>query len=282
MKLNITNEFNKLEAVILGTTQEFYEGERINEGMLKYYGTSTRPRITGLEEEYNTLKKILQKYGVKVYLPQPSKEVPQQLAPRDIGFVIGDTFVFSNMTRESRKNESVCIKHIVDEFKGNILYTPKEVNLEGGNIVIDGDKIFVGIGIRTTPNAVDFLKANFGKEYKIIPVTLCSHEEVIHLDAVFNILDCGIAVAYTECLIDAPDEILKYKIIGITKEEKDLGGCNFLSVDRKTKIFRKGLENLTNKVEKLGYKVETTKWEESKKTGTTGPRCAILPLARGI
>jgi N-dimethylarginine dimethylaminohydrolase len=231
----IHSEIGKLKIAIMGTTDEFTMGERINEGMRKYYGTKNGPQVNKLTQEYRMLQDILEKYGVTVLQPQASSGVPQQLAPRDIGFVIGDTFVFSNMTWESRKKEAVFIKHIIDQFKGNVLRTPKNVYLEGGNIVIDGNNIFVGIGIRTTPNAIDFLKANFGPDYKIIPIAICEHEEVIHLDAVFNILDDGIVLIYKKCLTKLPSELSDYKIIGITKQEKDSGGCNFLSIDKKLK-----------------------------------------------
>jgi N-dimethylarginine dimethylaminohydrolase len=184
------------------------------------------------------------------------------------------------MTRESRKKEALFIKNIINQFKGNVLRTPKNVHLEGGNIVIDRNNIFVGIGIRTTPNAIDFLKANFGSDYKIIPIAICEHEEIIHLDAIFNILDKGVALAYKKCLLNFPSELSDYKIIGITKQEKDSGGCNFLSIDKKIKIFRNDLKSLTAKVRKMGYTVEIASWQEIKKTGTTGPRCATLPLTR--
>jgi len=136
--------------------------------------------------------------------------------------------------------------------------------------------------LRTTPDAVDFLKLTFGSKYKILPITLCDHEEVIHLDAVFNIIDRGIAVAYKECLINVPREIFDYSIIGITKEEKDHGGCNFLNIDSKIKVFRDDVKELTVRIGMKGYKTEICSWGEIKKTGTTGPRCSILPLARSL
>lgn len=280
MKFNIVNETNKLKAVILGTAEGFYQGPKINEGMRRYYGKTNGPTADRLASEYDQIKKKLQNYGVTVYQPQPSQAIPQQLAPRDIGFVVDDTFVFSSMTCESRKNEALAIQHIINQFAGNVLHTPEEVHLEGGNIVIDKGTLFVGIGIRTTPNAVDFLKTKFGTKYKIIPIHIHDHEEVIHLDAVFNILDDGFVVAYTKCLSPLPKELITYTILEVTKKERDLGGCNFLSIDHKTKLFRAGLTDLTAKLKSLGYTIEEVPWTETKKTGTTGPRCAVLPLVR--
>lgn len=276
----ISSEFGKLAKVILGTADGFTQGERINDGMCKYYGTESGPTERKLAAEYLVLKNLLEKYGCSVYQPVPSAEVPQQLASRDIGFVIGDTFVFGSMARESRKKEAVHIRHIVKRFAGKVIYAPDNVCLEGGNIIVDGAKIFVGIGIRTTVNSIDFLKEEFGHKYTIIPVFLSVREEIIHLDAVFNILDKDNILVYPEGIIKIPDEFSRYNMLTVTKKEKDLGACNFLSIDHRTKIFRKDLVSLTNKLRKMGYKIETINWAETKKTGTTGPRCAVLPLIR--
>jgi len=280
MRFNITDEYSSLKSVILGTAEEFYQGEKINLGMDKYYGTSQAPTPTGLNLELQQLRLCLETSGVQVLSPAPSKEVPQQLAPRDIGFVIGDTFVFSNMTRVSRKNEARFIKDILQNFTGSNLQTPDDVFLEGGNVMLDGEKLFVGIGLRTTESAVDFLETSFGDKYRVIPVRLSSKEEILHLDAVLNIFGEGKAVCYEDGIMDLPSELSDYKLLKITKEEKELGGCNFLCIDQKTILTRDGLPRLYDYFKSQGYGVYSVGWDELKKTGIVGPRCATLPLIR--
>ncbi|MFH1561713.1 MAG: hypothetical protein ABID04_04030, partial [Patescibacteria group bacterium] len=140
-KFKIFSEFNSLSDVVLGTAESFCEGERINMAMKKYYGTQKSPKKNGLAREYQEIKKILQRGGVRVYEPIASSEVPQQLAPRDIGFVIGDTFFVSNMKRGSRKNEIDYLDPILKKFGGRVVKVPRNVYLEGGNIVVDEKKI---------------------------------------------------------------------------------------------------------------------------------------------
>ncbi len=280
MRFNITDEYSPLKSVILGTAEEFSQGEKINLGMEKYYGTSQAPTSTGLDLELQQLRFCLKTSGVQVLNPRPSKEVPQQLAPRDIGFVIGDTFIFSNMARISRKNEARFIKDVLHNFTGNSLQTPADVFLEGGNVVLDGEKLFVGIGLRTTESAVNFLEKSFGDKYRVIPVRLSHKEEIIHLDAVLNIFGEGKAVCYKDGIVDLPSELLDYKLLKITKEEKELGGCNFLCLDQKTVLMRNGLPRLYDYFKSQGYKVYSVCWDELKKTGIVGPRCATLPLNR--
>ena len=169
------------------------------------------------------------------------------------------------------------------KFEGEILEIPEGINLEGGNIIVDGDRIFVGVGIRTTEEAVDFLNSHFGNKYKIIPVKLSEKEEILHLDAVFNIIGENYALLYEEGIDNYGElnNILgKYKLLRVTKDEKQRGACNIFSVNGKVLLVRKGLSRIVNLLKEDGFECYEIPWDETLKTGTVGPRCAILPLCR--
>lgn len=184
------------------------------------------------------------------------------------------------MKWQSRRNEIQAIKNILSKFDGNIINTPKNVLLEGGNIIVDKNFIFIGIGLRTSNNAVEFLQNQFGETYMICPLYLNSSEEIIHLDAVFNLIGNNYAVIYKAGLVNIPAAIQTYNLIEVTKEEKDNGACNLLSIDSNTVIIRNNLDRIENLLRKKGFTVYVTNWDETKKTGTVGPRCATLPLVR--
>ncbi len=277
---NIRDEFSKLKEVIIGTAANFIQGEKINRGMRRYYGKKYGPTRQKLTAEYLYLKKILEAQDVKVYSPNPSKDISQQLAPRDIGFVVDSTFVICNMKFDSRKHEIDAIRHILNRFTGKIIKTPDDVNLEGGNVLVDGKTIFLGIGIRTSPNAVDFMKKKFGKKFRIMPLYLDQKEETIHLDGVFNMIGDKVALVYPREIKKLPGILSTYKLLKVTHEEKLLGACNVMVVDNQTVIIRNKLPRIKKILTKSGFKVLITPWDESGKTGTTGPRCACLPLIR--
>jgi len=277
---NINSEYHSLKTAILGTAEEFTEGERINEGMKKYYGTKKAPRKEKLARECQELFEILKNNKVKVYLPRSSRQAPQQLAPRDIGFVIGDVFVISNMKRQSRKKEINSVNHILKRFKGKIIKPPRGVYLEGGNIVVDEDKVFVGIGLRTNVKAVDFLKKEFGQKMKVYPVFLENKEEILHLDAVFNLIGHNYGLIYSRGIRKMPAIFNQYELIKVTKKEKDIGACNILSISPDKLVIRNELGRVKKLLETRGFNCLSCSWDELKKTGTVGPRCAVLPLAR--
>ncbi|MFH0773430.1 MAG: arginine deiminase family protein [bacterium] len=278
MIYNINSEYGELQVVILGNPEKFTEGEQINEAMRKYYGTDNAPSRSELLTEYERIKEILMDCKVEVYFPKPTDNVPQQLAPRDIGFVIGNKFFISNMKWRSRKHEIDQIKYLLANFNGEVIQTPDNVYLEGGNIVIDEKTVYVGIGLRTSKNAVQFLKNMLGNKYVIVTIFLNHQEEIIHLDAVFNILAGKIAIVYKEGIMGTLPK--KYKYIEIDKTEKDLGACNVLSLNSRDIIIRNKLDRIENLLRNSGFTMHVVKWDEIKKTGTVGPRCATLPLMR--
>ncbi len=88
------------------------------------------------------------------------------------------------------------------------------------------------------------------------------------------------ALIYKQGLSKIPPEIQKYNLIEVTKEEKDNGACNLLSINPRTVIIRNNLDRIKNLLEQKGFTVYVANWDETKKTGTVGPRCATLPLVR--
>ena len=279
-QFHVFSEYGRLKETILGLPESFAEGERINEAMRTFYGTKQAPQKSGLVSEYCRLQEVLESNGVRVLSPTPSEESPQQLAPRDIGFVVGNTFVVSNMKWQSRGEEIKSIGHILRELEGPVLKVPADVLLEGGNIVIDKNKIFVGIGLRTGPEAVGFLENNFGNRFTIYPIFLSKKEEIVHLDAVFSLIKEDHAIVYPDGLEGVPSVLKDYRILEVSKKEKDGGACNVLSVNSEVLVLRNGLGRIESLLTKEGFKCHAVVWDEIRKTGTVGPRCATLPLIR--
>ncbi len=63
--------------------------------------------------------------------------------------------------------------------------------------------------------------------------------------------------------------------------KKENGGANILSVNPNVVLVRHELKRLRKKLQKMGVKCLCVDFDETLKTGTGGPRCAILPLVRG-
>jgi arginine deiminase len=81
-----------------------------------------------------------------------------------------------------------------------------KLKIEGGDILIARDDILlVGIGARTTPQAIDFLIEHFkrlGKKHHIVVQELpVQPESFIHLDMVFTLLDVDKCMIYEPVIL---------------------------------------------------------------------------------
>ncbi|MBS3122936.1 hypothetical protein J4434_08715 [Candidatus Woesearchaeota archaeon] len=290
IKIGVNSETTKLREVVIGLADNFHksgEVEIVNQSMFKNYcDPNLKPTAEKAVPEFEAYKRTLEQYGVKVYLPHAVKGVPDQLTPRDISFVIGNTFYIAGMKKESRKVEYKGIEYLFDKFDGNIIYVPNGIVVEGGDILVDKDVVYVGLSQRTDRRGLEFLRQNLGKDYKIIPCYLKSldeSEDVLHLDCAFNPIGEGCALIYKEGFEFIPKIIEdRYHFITVTKEEQQILGTNVLSISPNTLIVRHGKEfvNLNKRIRNAtGVNVVEIKFDEAPKTGGSF-RCCALPLYR--
>ena len=147
LKLNVNNETSRLVAVVLGSAksngvtpnaEECYD-PKSRENVLK----GTYPTEKDMIKELDELEHILLKYGVKVYRPDVINHY-NQIFSRDIGFVIDDSFVISNILPE-RSEEISAIDKVIDLIpKNKIIELPRECHVEGGDVILNNDYVFIG------------------------------------------------------------------------------------------------------------------------------------------
>ena len=100
LKLNVKNETARLRAVVLGsavnngptpTKDEAYDPKS-----LEHIIAGTYPIEADMVPEMNAFETVLKKYEVTVFRPQLISDY-NQIFTRDIGFVIDDVFIKSNI-----------------------------------------------------------------------------------------------------------------------------------------------------------------------------------------
>ena len=94
-----------------------------------------------------------------------------------------------------------------------------DTSIEGGDVIIDDDIVYVGISQRTVISAIGQLEEAL-PEYTIVPVKL--HEKFLHLDCVFNIVSESEALIYPQAIEpDAADMLAKrYDLIEVPEDEQ--------------------------------------------------------------
>ncbi|MCE3280106.1 MAG: amidinotransferase [Bacteroidetes bacterium] len=201
IKLNIHDETSTLDTVILGIGVDMGGPGTINPKSKFHLEQDTYPRQEDIQKEMDQLERTLLENGVKVFKPVNIKN-KTQLFTRDLGFVIGDEFFVSNIL-DSRKKEVEAIEYLLDLFdQDKIIRIPdQEIRIEGGDVIINGDTIFVGLSARTNDKGYQYMKEYFFKKKNVVQIKLeydkgNHRENSLHLDCAFQPVGKNHAIVY--------------------------------------------------------------------------------------
>ena len=258
----------------------------------------TYPKKSDLIKELNSYKKALEINGVDVY---ELDSVPNcnQIFARDIGFVIGDYFFISNILplRHKEINGLNSIIKKIDNSK--IVKLNTNIHIEGGDIILDNDYIFVGyynkddyekqITARTNLKAVKFLQKKFTnkkvKAFELRKSIADPSKNALHLDCCFQPLGDSLAVISKYGFSNLKDYewLIKYygkeNVLDLNKKEMSLMMCNFLSISKNKVISDIRFTKLNSWLKSKKIKTIEINFKEVSKQGGLF-RCATLPLER--
>ncbi|WP_425391043.1 dimethylarginine dimethylaminohydrolase family protein [Ekhidna sp.] len=298
--VKILDETAPLEAVILGTADSMGGIPRLEETYdpksKEHILAGTFPTESDLADEMESVAKVLEKHGVKVYRPK-SIENLNQIFARDIAFVIDDKLVIPCVTPE-RKLESDGIDHISEQVE-NVLLPDEHERMEGGDIMPWRDYIFVGYSkdedfnkykvSRTNEASVEYLKRTFTdftvKAFELNKSDDDPRENALHLDCCFQPVGKDKAVIYRGGFKHPEDAEFLINFFGvenvfeITKEEMYEMNSNFFSISPEVVISDSSFTRLNDQFRKWGITVEEVKYREAAKMEGL-LRCSTMPLRR--
>ena len=111
-----------------------------------------------------------------VQLPE-QPELPDAVFVEDTAIILDGLAVISHPGAVSRRPELDSIEESLAAIGPTVRLSP-EVTLDGGDVLVVGKRIFVGISERTNPrgaDALDALSRNLGYTLETVPVTTCLH-----------------------------------------------------------------------------------------------------------
>lgn len=282
---SVFSETGTLTRVIIGEPARFVLPEPINQKQ-RYWleNPASRPDPATLVTEFDGMQAALEAQGVEVLRPTPVDGVPDQLTPRDIGVVIGDVFVQMHMATECRANEWQGIRQVIDTLPAqHFLEVPSSAVLEGGDVVVDRDFIFVGTGERSNAEGVRFLQEHFSEKFTVVEVPLLGEAEghdILHLDCAFVPVGKSSALIYPDGLARIPEALQdQYDWIEVTQEEQLALATNVLSLSPTTVLSRNTATRTNDILRERGINVIEIEFNETPKGGGSF-RCASLPLNR--
>jgi N-dimethylarginine dimethylaminohydrolase len=302
LELNIKNETSKLRVVVLGSAVNNGPTPKAEEAYdpksLEHILANTYPIEADMVVEMEAFNSVFQKYGVTVLRPEIIENYNQIFA-RDIGFVIDDIFVKSNILPD-RERELDAIQYVIDQMNpAKVIRPPEEVHIEGGDVMLWNDYIFVGtykgsdyasyITARTNKYGVEFLKDLFPnkivKDFDLVKSRIEARDNALHLDCCFQPVGKDKGIIYKRGFREEADYMFLVNLFGkenlfhITRDEMYNMNSNVFSIDTNVVVSEKNFTRLNNWLRSNGFIVEEIPYAEiAKQEGLL--RCSTLPLIR--
>ncbi len=302
LQLHVQDETSRLRAVVLGTAESNGPTPKAEEAYdpksLEHIKAGTYPIEADMVPEMNAFETVLKKYGVTVFRPQLISDY-NQIFTRDIGFVIDDVFIKSNILPD-RERELDAIQYVIDQIQpAQVVRPPEEVHIEGGDVMLWENYIFVGtykgsdykdyITARTNMQGVEYLRKLFPnkivKEFDLVKSKIEARDNALHLDCCFQPVGKDKAIIYKRGFREEADYLFLLQLFGkdnlfhIKRKEMYHMYSNVFSIAPYVVVSERKFTRLNNWLRKKGFTVEEIPYAEiAKQEGLL--RCSTLPLIR--
>jgi N-dimethylarginine dimethylaminohydrolase len=159
------------------------------------------------------------------------------------------------------------------------------VIIEGGNVILGKNEVFLGVGDRTSRNSVEWLASEVGPQWTVTPIYL--KPGVLHLDCAFCPIEgngAGSSAIVYEGAFERNEDLQlikeRYgKIWSVKQEDYDTLAPNVLKLDKKTVIVNSSHENIAKLFREHHYEVIEHDYSEIIKGGGSY-RCTFGPFHR--
>ena len=302
LELNVKNETARLRKVILGVANSNGPTPTVDEAYdpksLEHIVAGTYPLEKDMIVEMDAFNAVFEKYNVTVYRPELIPNYNQIFA-RDIGFVIDDVFIKSNILPD-RERELDAIQYVIDQINpSKVVRPPEEVHIDGGDVMLWNDYIFIGtykgsdykdyITARTNWQGVDFIRQLFPnkivKDFDLVKSKLEARDNALHLDCCFQPVGNDKGIIYKNGFREEADYLFLVNLFGkenlfhITRDEMYDMNSNVFSIAPNVVVSEKNFTRLNNWLREQGFVVEEIPYAEiAKQEGLL--RCSTLPLLR--
>ena len=300
--VNIKNETSELVTVVLGIAENFGGIPLVEDcydpKSIEHVQAGTFPNSKSCVDQINEFFEVLEKYNVNILRPKNIYGI-NQIFTRDIAFVIENKLILPNIIKD-RVEELTAISYILDQVNTcNVIKTPSNVRVEGGDVLVCNDHIFVGysekedfdkyIVSRTNRLAINFLSQNFPtkdvKGFELNKSDVNPRNNALHLDCCFQPIGKDKAIIHKAGFKRAEDieYLANYfgaeNLIEINTEEMYNMNANVFSISEKVIVSDRNFTSLNYKLKQYGFTVEEISYSEiGKMSGLL--RCSTMPLVR--
>ena len=301
IEVKVDNEYSALKSVILGLAEDMGDPPKVfdvyDPRSLYHIKNNSYPSEVDVKKDLESFYRILVKHNVDVLRPDNIKNCNQVFA-RDLGFTISNIFFQSNIV-PNREEELVGLSGIINNLDAGVVKLPDYMHIEGGDVVIHNDKLFIGtysgedyselITARTNQESISYLE-NMIPSKEIMSINIKKSntdvfENVLHLDCCFQPIGKRKAIICPDSFVNKSD--VEYLIAYFGKKNTYLAYgqeaymliSNLLVISPEVIVSDKRFNKINTWLEKNYFHVEKISYENvSKMSGLF--RCSTLPLLR--
>ena len=302
LKLNVQDETSRLRAVLFGTPESMgptpKEEDCYDPKSKLHVQAGTYPIEADMKLEMDAVLKVFEKYDVQVYRPEVIENCNQIFA-RDIAFVVDHVMIKANILPD-REREVDAIHEVWEQLpKEERIRLPEACHIEGGDVIIWHDYIFIGtysgedypdyITARTNTAAVEAMRDLFPnkivKPFELRKSNTDPFNNALHLDCCFQPVGLDKAVIHKNgFLVESEYQWLvnhfgKENVFEVDKQEMYDMNCNFFSIAPDVVISERHFTRLNSWLRDQEIVVEEVPYAEiAKQEGLL--RCSTMPLIR--
>jgi dimethylargininase len=157
---------------------------------------------------------LLKRFGAEVLTLEAHDENPDCCFVADTAVVLEEAAVIANPGAPSRRGEVNAVEEILSAYREIVRLEPP-ATLDGGDVVVLGKRIFVGLSRRTNPQGIESLTRiahRFG--YNVMPVSVMGS---LHLSTACSALDEETVLLNPRWIDAAPFE--RYRVLKVHEDE---------------------------------------------------------------
>ncbi len=203
-------------------------------------------------QQHNKYIEALQWLGLNVEVVPADEKYPDCVFVEDTAVVHNNSILITNMGSDYRRGEIEETKKYFQNTHKLFEMKPPAL-LEGGDVLIINDEVYVGISNVTNNSALEYLKLIFNS-YKIIPVPVT---KTLHLKSACSYIGKNCLLICEDLL--KIDLLKKFDKILVPKEESY--ACNCIAIKNKV-LVPEGAKKTISMIESKGFEVKTVSISE--------------------
>lgn len=133
--------------------------------------------VAGAQAEHAEYESVLERLGATVRRLPPTPQLPDGVFVEDTAVVLDELAVITRPGATSRRAETASIAAVLATHRP-LLHVQAPETLDGGDVLVAGRKIYIGLSTRTTRGAIRQLAEALARHrYEVIPLafTGCLH-----------------------------------------------------------------------------------------------------------